>query len=47
MNFKFIHPIHQQFLPFGQPDLTASTSLQPNRSIRIQLMGHFLAATAI
>jgi hypothetical protein len=39
MNFIFIHTIHQQFLPYGRADLTASASLQPIRGIQIQLHG--------
>jgi len=39
--------MHQHILPYGRANLTTSTSLQPNRSIQIQLMGYCLAAAAI
>jgi len=44
---KTFNILASTFLPFGRADLTASASLQPNRSSSLQLMGYCLAATAI
>ncbi len=37
-NYRSINDTHRHFLSFGRVDLTASTSLQPNRSSHLLLM---------